>query len=67
MEGAELDTAQILIAQIVQEVSLKPLCMESCKGLCHSCGRNLNTDPCGCDSPDNIDKRFAKLKDFKLK
>ncbi len=67
MEGAELDTAQILIAQILQEVSSKPLCTESCKGLCHGCGRDLNTGPCGCDSADNIDKRFAKLKDLKLK
>lgn len=25
-----------------------PLCMDSCKGLCPRCGKNLNEGPCGC-------------------
>jgi len=63
----ELDTADIISAQIVEVVSDKPLCKESCKGLCHGCGKDLNEGACGCASPDDIDKRFAKLKDLKLK
>ncbi|VAV84358.1 COG1399 protein, clustered with ribosomal protein L32p [hydrothermal vent metagenome] len=69
MEAAELDTNDILISQLVQEASSTPLCREDCRGLCHSCGSDLNAGQCGCDSPcdDDIDKRFAKLKDLKLK
>ena len=46
-----------------------PLCDEECKGLCPTCGANLNDGPCGCapaedagdDAPPNP---FAVLKDF---
>ena len=51
------------------EFPLVPLCDEECKGLCPTCGANLNDGPCGCapaedagdDAPPNP---FAVLKDF---
>ncbi len=67
MEEGELDTADIISAQVIEVVSGKPLCKESCKGLCHGCGKDLNEGACDCASPDDIDKRFAKLKGLKLK
>ncbi len=67
MEEGELDTADIISAQVVELVSVKPLCKESCKGLCASCGKDLNEGACDCPGPDDIDKRFAKLKALKLK
>ncbi|EXG83179.1 YceD family protein [Saccharibacillus sacchari] len=40
-----------------------PLCKEDCKGLCQTCGSNLNETACGCDNTV-IDPRLAGLKDF---
>lgn len=39
------------------------LCSEDCKGLCHSCGKDLNEGPCDCEK-DEIDPRLAGLKAF---
>lgn len=40
-----------------------PLCSESCKGLCPTCGTNRNEQSCGC-SNERIDPRLAGLQDF---
>ncbi|GAK38561.1 DUF177 domain-containing protein [Paenibacillus urinalis] len=40
-----------------------PLCKSDCKGLCPSCGTDLNTSSCDCDNTP-IDPRLAGLKDF---
>lgn len=38
-------------------------CKEDCKGLCPSCGVNLNHETCNCASEeDEIDPRLEKLK-----
>ncbi|MEI6157209.1 MAG: DUF177 domain-containing protein [Atribacterota bacterium] len=44
---------------------MKPLCRESCLGLCLKCGKNLNQGPCGCQTED-IDPRLAVLKNVIL-
>ena len=46
---------------LVLAVDLKPLCDEDCKGLCPSCGKNLNDGPCDCGSKQ-IDPRWEGLK-----
>ena len=40
-----------------------PLCDQNCKGLCQTCGQNLNEKACACDN-ERIDVRFAALKDL---
>lgn len=40
-----------------------PLCSDDCKGLCHTCGQNLNEHTCSCTT-DRIDPRLAVLKDL---
>lgn len=51
--------------QLVMALPLRPLCRESCKGLCPQCGANLNEADCGCDhSPTNT--QFSVLKNLKL-
>ena len=44
------------------------LCKEDCKGLCPTCGADLNEGPCACDSSDDIDpdNPFAVLKNLKF-
>ncbi len=34
--------------QIVLCLPYKPLCSDSCKGMCPQCGADLNQGPCGC-------------------
>ena len=40
-----------------------PVCREDCKGLCPTCGTDLNTDPCD-GHQDDADSAFAVLKDL---
>ena len=54
-----LETRPIVIEQIHLGIPMKPLCREDCKGLCGTCGGDLNEGPCGC-SPAG-DARLAKL------
>jgi DUF177 domain-containing protein len=62
--GDELDLAHEIEEQVAMEISLKPLCEEGCKGLCPSCGADLNTGSCSC-SREPINLKFSALKDFK--
>lgn len=64
-DGDELDLTSLLDEQIVMAVPFAPLCADDCKGLCSSCGANLNTDPCDCDRHVG-DPRLAALKDLKV-
>lgn len=66
-DGAELDTTEIMLAQISLEAPMKPLCREDCAGLCPKCGEDLNNGKCSCPPEAHVDTRFAKLKDFKVK
>jgi len=42
---------------------MKILCAEDCKGLCPTCGANLNETDCDCKAP--VDARWASLKDLR--
>jgi uncharacterized protein len=43
-----IDFGQLLEEQFYLAIPMKPLCREDCKGLCPSCGVNLNVETCGC-------------------
>lgn len=60
LEG-EIDLDELLLEQIILNIPMKPLCSESCKGLCPKCGRDLNIEDCECEKK-GIDPRFEKLK-----
>ena len=68
-----LDLEPLIIAALLVEAPLVPLCREDCAGLCAQCGANLNEGPCACSAqPDDglprmSDGRvspFAALKDL---
>lgn len=42
-------------------VPIKMLCREECKGLCRTCGADLNETTCACDS-EETDPRWEPLK-----
>ncbi len=56
-----LDLRQPLREQILLTLPIHSLCRLECKGLCITCGQNLNEGPCSCDT-EEIDPRLAALK-----
>jgi uncharacterized protein len=48
---------------VLLALPLKPLCRESCRGLCPRCGENLNRHSCDC-SPADVDPRWSKLDEI---
>ncbi len=70
-----MDLEPLVVAALLVEVPLVPLCSEDCAGLCAKCGANLNEGPCACEAQPNdglprmSDGRvspFAALKDLNL-
>ena len=49
---------------IILEVPVKPLCSETCAGLCPLCGANRNHETCSCRR-EEVDPRWEALKKFK--
>ena len=62
----QLDVGASVGEQIVLELPMKPVCKESCEGLCDQCGQDLNEGSCSC-SGRPLDPRLAMLADLKLK
>ena len=56
-----LDVIDMLREQFQLALPMKPLCAESCRGLCLECGANLNRTNCGHESTWE-DPRLAPLK-----
>jgi uncharacterized protein len=50
--GTKLAIADILREQILLTVPMKALCTIDCKGLCPTCGTNLNSGSCGCPAEE---------------
>ena len=47
-ENKIIDLEPLIKAALLLEFPLVPLCDDDCKGLCMTCGANLNEGPCGC-------------------
>ena len=60
LDGSELDLDDVLSTCFILDMETKFLCREDCKGLCPSCGKNLNEGPCACRK--QTDPRFAVLE-----
>lgn len=62
-DGDSVDLDEIIREQILLALPARQLCRGDCKGLCPACGKNLNTEPCGCARPET-DPRWAALADI---
>jgi uncharacterized protein len=60
---ARMDITEYVHDAVILALPLKPVCREDCKGLCYSCGHNLNESECGCERK-NIDPRWQALSDI---
>ncbi len=58
----KLDLRQLTLEDIFLFLPSKLLCSETCKGICPTCGKNLNEGPCGCKK--EVDPRLAALLDL---
>ena len=63
--GDEIDFAEEVAEQLLLELPYKPLCDENCKGLCPSCGTDLNRSSCSCVTATSLS--FSPLQGFKVK
>jgi uncharacterized protein len=64
-EEDTIDLDRVIFEQIMLQMPIKPLCRETCKGLCPHCGINLNLACCHCEA-ETFDERLAILKKFKV-
>jgi uncharacterized protein len=60
-----VDLERLLREQIILMMPLKPLCDETCKGLCPHCGANLNRQTCRCQA-EAVNSPMASLAKLKI-
>lgn len=51
--GEGINLADVVKEQVILALPMKVLCRPDCRGLCPSCGANLNTGACRCHQPQN--------------
>ena len=60
VQDHKLDLEELVFTEVVLAMPSKHLCTKDCKGLCMSCGKNLNDGPCGCATKE-VDPRLQAL------
>ena len=65
-DGIRLDVDLMVLEQIELAVPMRFVCREDCRGLCHSCGADLNEGTCTCRQ-EEPDSRLAVLREFRRK
>lgn len=63
-EGEEIDFDEVVREQILLGLPMRLRCREDCKGLCPTCGADLNAADCGCGRQE-LDPRWAALAALK--
>ena len=59
----QIDLREIILEQLNLTFPLKPLCAESCEGICAVCGKIRRNGDCSCEVKEE-DPRLLKLKNF---
>jgi len=62
--GTQLAIGDILREQVLLALPMKALCTIDCKGLCPSCGTNLNVKNCNC-SEEHFNSNLETLLELK--
>lgn len=60
-ESRQIPLRDVALTQIGLALPMKPLCEETCRGLCLHCGANLNRGACDCRE-NLVDDRWDALK-----
>ena len=61
--GYNLDVDILIYDEILMGFPMRLLCSEDCKGICKSCGVNLNEETCNCDNR-SYDPRMSVIRDI---
>jgi len=64
-DGDAIELDDLVKEEIMLAMPGHTLCQDECKGLCPSCGTNLNEGNCDC-ATSQIDSRWEKLKDLRF-
>ncbi len=64
-DGHAVELDRLVREQLLLALPMDALCRDECKGLCPSCGQDLNERSCGCKA-DTADPRWEKLRSLKL-
>jgi len=56
-----LDVGEFARQQVESHLPIAFVCGPDCRGICPTCGKNLNEGPCEC-SPESADDRWEKLQ-----
>ena len=62
IDGYNLDVDKLLYNEILIGWPMKVLCSEDCKGICNTCGQNLNKGTCNCEDT-SLDPRMSVIRD----
>lgn len=57
----EMDLTDVIQRSILENLPMKVVCKEECKGLCPKCGKNLNEGDCDCNDTE-FDPRLESLR-----
>lgn len=57
----EIDLEEVIRQNIIASLPLQPICKKECRGLCPSCGMNLNLGQCSC-APENTERRCIQME-----
>ncbi len=63
IKSEQIDLADAIVDDLVIELPIQLTCSDQCKGLCPTCGIDLNQSSCQCEE-ESIDPRLASLKDL---
>jgi uncharacterized protein len=59
----QIDIREVILEQLNLTFPVKPLCAETCQGICAVCGQIRQDGNCGCLVKES-DARLEKLKNF---
>jgi uncharacterized protein len=48
-QGDEIDLDPYVFEEVMLNLPIKALCSDACRGICPSCGKNLNIEECRCE------------------
>ncbi len=65
-DGVHAHLDELVIEYLLLELPSAPLCAPACKGLCVTCGTNLNQATCGCAAQPEALSPWAKLAHFQV-
>ena len=61
LDGYKIETDDVAREALLLELPMRFVCSEDCKGICPSCGTNLNIAPCTCQEGGERQNPFSAL------